>query len=215
MIQASERCFHHQGPVRNLSLLRYFYFSDSAEFPLNFLLFSLRLHRSRVSFVSADLPPSACRAVKVSPLRPNIKHSLHITGCRLHQPSNLFHKWIFSSCLELQPAGRAELLLPDGFLGVAAAPHSLVPSSRRGMWGMQQTCDNTDSLSPHRLNHQTHCRIKTVLHTVRLLSESEQHKLSNYGSGPTQGSQDFYFTFLILDFCSICFSFLLLHLLWP
>lgn len=42
---------------------------------------------------------------------------------------------------------------------------------------MQQTCDNTDSLSPHRLNHQAQCRIKTVLHTVRLLSESEQHKL--------------------------------------
>ncbi len=150
------------------SLLHSVHFLGLAEFSLNFLLFLIHLHRSRVSLLSLLLPAGRLNRLPSDSGSLAVKQSLHITGCKLHHVSNVFHKWIFLSCLSvLQLAGRAEPPL-DGYLGVAAAPHSCVLSSWRGMWGMQPACDNTAGPHAHCRDSQTVAQDPHSGHTVNL-----------------------------------------------
>lgn len=85
--------------------------SDCAVFPL-----SAQTVQDVWNYVCTDPDSAFCLSVSLSPYEAikscvssqaaAVRQSVHITSCRPHQTSNLFHKWILCSRVSAAAAGR-------------------------------------------------------------------------------------------------------------
>lgn len=165
--------------------------SACAEFSL---LLSLCLHRlfRMCGFMSARiqtqlsvclflcLPTSLLNCV--FPLRlllSDIVSTLHAAGLIKHQTFSING---FS-------APESEPLQLDGFLGVATALHSWILSSLRGMWEMQEACDNTWQFRSVCIRTDNIMRLTDTGTPLCLCSKGDNLWVTSCGSGVTEAHQ--------------------------